>query len=351
MRNLAVLPAGSSLFIGLDLSKRSWHVIVRAGGRTALDFNCAAQPRSLSPLLAAARQCRIASVYEAGPFGYGLHDWLVTQGVQSMVCSPGQVPVEVSNRVKTDRRDALKLATMLEAGLLRPIAIPTPSQRADRELVRQRDRLVRRRRAAMARIRGFLLTYGVTSPSRANGPWRPTFLSWLDHLRLDDPVLEIALDGLRRDFTDADARLADHTVVLRCLADAPRHAAMVALLSTAPGIGWLTALNFAVEIFDWSRFPSGEAFSAYLGLTPSQYSSGARIHHGTITRSGNCRLRSMLVESCWTALRADAGLRAAYEAIRPRRGPKRAIVALARRMCHRLLAMVRTGVCYRLQAA
>jgi transposase len=102
---------------------------------------------------------------------------------------------------------------------------------------------------------------------------------------------------------------------VRQLARDDRHAALVTLLSSVPGFGWLTSLTFAVEIFDWARFESGEALSAYLGLTPSQYSSGERVRMGRITRVGNRRLRCLLVEACWNALRVDSGLRKTYDDI------------------------------------
>jgi transposase len=203
----------------------------------------------------------------------------------------------------------------------------------------------------MTQIRGFLLTYGIESPGRAPGPWRPTFLEWLRHAPLPDALLQAVFDSLRRVFFEADLHVREHTLLLRRLASTPRHAVTIALLTTVPGIGWLTALAISVEVFDWSRFLTGEALSAYLGLTPAQYSSGEVIRHGGITHTGNRRLRSLLVESCWSAIRADGGLRKSYEAIRRRRGAKRAIVAIARKMCHRLVAMVRTGECYRVEAA
>jgi len=145
----AHLPKGSDVFLGIDVSITSWHVTVRFLGETAFSASLPPSCEALARVLERLRGCRVHSVYEAGAFGYSLHDWLVEQGVDSIVASPSHIPVEVGNRVKTDRRDSLKLATTLEAGLLRPIFIPPMRQRADRELVRQRDRLQRHRRAAM----------------------------------------------------------------------------------------------------------------------------------------------------------------------------------------------------------
>ncbi|MGE5346895.1 MAG: transposase [Acidithiobacillales bacterium] len=103
------------------------------------------------------------------------------------------------------------------------------------------------------------------------------------------------------------------------------YASIVELLSTIPGIGWLTALTLVVEIVDFSRFPDGEAFSSYAGLTPSEHSSGERIRHGHITRQGNPVLRSVLVESSWILIAKDPEMRRFYERIKLRRGGKRAI--------------------------
>lgn len=351
LQRLKSLPANADIFLGLDLAKTSWHVTARYAGETLADFAAPAKPTSLVPPLDAVGHCRVHSVYEAGPFGYSLHDWLAARGVDSIVCAPGLVPTQVSNRVKTDRRDALKLATLLEAGLLRSIVIPTLQQRADRELVRERDRIVRRRRAVMVQIRAFLLTYGIEPPIRCVGPWTKQFVAALEALALDDRLLQATFDSLLRGYREVDRHLLEHTRLLRQLARDDRHAATVTLLSSIPGFGLLTSLTFSVEIFDWSRFESGETLSSYLGLTPSQYSSGERVRMGRITRVGNRRLRSLLVEACWNALRVDPALRKTYDDLKRRRGGKRAVVAIARRMCHRIAAMTRTGECYRLEAA
>ncbi len=201
----------------------------------------------------------------------------------------------------------------------------------------------------MVQIRAFLLTYGIEAP--VTSTWTKVFEGWLFQLTLADRLLHLTLDSLRRGYLETDRHLEEHTGLLKSLARTRRHAATVALLTSVPGLGWLSAMTFSVEIFDWRRFESGEAFSSYLGLTPSQYSSGERIRHGRITRAGNRRLRSLLVEGCWRAIRRDPGLRRTYEDIKRRRVGKRAIVAVARKMCHRLAAMTRTGELYRLQAA
>jgi len=297
---------------------------------------------ALNGLLTRLKGCRVHSAYETGPFGYGLHDWLRSHEVDSMVVSAAHVPGEIGNRVKTDRRDGLKLARTLEAGLLRPIFVPEARQRADRELVRQRYRVQRERCAAMVRIKSFFLTYDIEVPEGAGAHWSGDFEAWLRGLKLEDRSLDRVLEELRGLYFDLDARVDALTKELRQMARSEDYAPMVELLSTVPGIGWLTALTLVVEIVDFGRFPDGEALSSYAGLTPSEHSSG-----GHIPRQGNPTVRGVLVESSWILIGKDPEMRRFYDRIKVRRGGKRAIVAVARKLCHRLLAIAQSGQPYR----
>jgi transposase len=348
LKRITDLPPRSKVCVGIDVSKGSWHLTVRSGGETLLGASCPARPAALEPLLRKIKTCRVQSVYEAGPFGYGLHDWLTRQGVESMVVSPAQVPVEVGNRVKTDRRDSLKLASTLEAGLLRPIYIPDEVLRAHRDLVRERGRLQRHRRSAMGRLKSLFLFHGIEIPFPQTSHWGGAFDEWLRGLVVPNAILTEVIARARDLYFDLDERLEAFDKRLRALAHAPEFAASTAFFTTVPGIGPLSALIIAVEVGDWSRFANGEAFSAYVGLTPSEYSSGESIRHGRITRTGNTHLRTLLVEASWTLIRKDPSMGAFYEKIEARRGAKRAIVAVARKLCLRLVAMAKTGEVYRI---
>ena len=345
---LSTLPARSKVCLGIDLSTKSWHVTARCAGETVFAASMPPSVSSIGSLLAPLRGRKVASVYEAGPFGFGLHDWLCGRGVESMIVAPSLVPSQAANRVKTDRRDSLKLATTLEAGLLRPIYVPDAEHRGYRELVRQRLRLQKCRRASMQRIKSFFLTYGLTIPVRPH--WGEAFDTWLLQLSLEDPYLQKTLVTARDLYRDLDRRLHALDKDLRCLARIKAFAPSVKLLTSAPGIGTITALIISVEVVDWSRFADGEAFSAYVGLTPSQYSSGDMVHFGRITRMGNAILRSLLVESSWSLIRKDPGMKAFFERLRIRRGSKRAIVAVARKLCHRLVLMTHRKEPYRIDS-
>jgi transposase len=345
---LEQLSPGTRVFLGIDLSLTSWHVTARCGGETVFSANLPPSRQALATLLKRLKGRSICSVYEAGPFGYGLHDWLTEQGVASMIVSPALVPVEVGNHVKTDRRDSLKLATTLEAGLLRPIYIPDAGHRADRELVRQRARFQKHRRSEMVRLKAFFLLYGIDIPAAVRRHWKGPFHAWLRRLTLEDPTLQKVLEQSRSLYFDITERIQALDVELSQLARSQAYAASIALFSSVPGIAQHTALLLAVEVMDWNRFTTGEAFSSYVGLTPSEYSSGDKIRHGHITRAGNAFIRSALVEASWVLIRRDAQMRLFYDNVKTRRGSKRAIVAVARKLCHRIVAMARTGEMYRL---
>jgi len=348
MRERVQVVSGSDVYLGLDISKTSWHVTARSGGETLMSASFPPKPEALNGLLERLKGCRVHSAYETGPFGYGLHDWLRSRQVDSMVVSAAHVPGEIGNRVKTDRRDGLKLARTLEAGLLRPIFVPEVRQRADRELVRQRQRVQRDRCAAMLRIKSFFLTYDIEVPEEAGAHWSGGFETWLRGLKFEQPSLDRVFEELRSLYFDLDARVDTLTKELRVMAKSADYAPMVELLSTVPGIGWLTALTLVVEIVDFARFAEGEALSSYAGLTPSEYSSGDRIRQGHITRQGNPVVRAVLVESSWILIGKDPEMRRFYDRIKVRRGGKRAIVAVARKLCHRLLAIAHSGQPYRL---
>jgi transposase len=214
--------------------------------------------------------------------------------------------------------------------------------------VRQRHRVQRDRCAAMVRIKSFFLTYDIEVPDEAGAHWSRDFEAWLRGLKLPDQSLDRVLEELRGLYFDLDARVDGLTKELRQMARSSDYAPMVELLSTVPGIGWLTALTLVVEIVDFRRFPDGEALSSYAGLTPSEHSSGDQVRHGHITRQGNPVVRSVLVESSWILIGKDPEMHRFYERIKVRRGGKRAIVAVARKLCHRLLAIAHSGQPYQI---
>jgi transposase len=263
-------------------------------------------------------------------------------GIENVVVSPRKIPVEVGNLVKTDKRDAKKLAFALSRGLLKGIHIPTKKERARRQLIRSRESLKRKRTRAIQQIKmlllqnGILLSQGLTRKTRA----------MLKELELP-PAIRVTLDMLIEevDLYRKQIRALEKAVVQAC--QEPELAETYEILQSAPGIGPIIAAALCFEIGQFSLFSSGKKLSAYLGLTPREYSSGEHIYRGRITGQGNPWLRSYLIEACWRSVAKDAELRLAYERIKRNSGSsKKAIVAIASKIVHRLHAMVTKGERY-----
>jgi transposase len=236
--------------------------------------------------------------YEAGPGGFALWRLLTSLGVACDVVAPSLIPVRKGDRVKTDRRDAKKLVGMYRAGMLRFVHPPTAELEGLRDLLRARDDLRCARMAARHRVAKQLLRHGRIY-REGKTAWTQMHRRWVARQRLDDPLahealvqLLIHLDGVERQLDLLDARLAE-------IATGERWAGQVQILNRFRGISTLTALGLIAEIGDFSRFAHPRELAAWLGIVPSEYSSGNQQHRGHITLSGNQHARRLLTEAAW----------------------------------------------------
>lgn len=240
----------------------------------------------------------LAVCYEAGPGGFALWRLLRKIGVACDVVAPSLVPVRAGDRVKTDRRDAKKLVGLQRAGLLRFVLAPTAETEGLRDLLRCRDDLRCARTAARHRVAKQLLRHGrIYRDGKSH--WTQMHRRWVNAQRLEDPLAHealtqmlIHLDGLERQLATIDARLEE-------IARAERWAGQVQVLTRFRGISTLTALGLISEIGDFARFSHPRELASWLGITPSEYSSGDQQHRGHITRAGNRHARRLLVEAAW----------------------------------------------------
>jgi transposase len=288
--------------------------------------------------------------YEAGFSGFNLYDELVADGMDCIVVPPSLIPVESGNRVKTDKRDSRKLAEYLESPRLKKVYVLSKKERADRQFVRTRRQLSNHRTDVMRQIKSLLLFHGIPSPGGARGFWTRPVLRSLRSLAPDEYVsfsLNVLID-LYEYLTQQVKHLSRE---VRKLARTERYARRVELLTSISGVGVLSAMEVLTELQDVSRFTTSDQLAAFLGLTPSQYSSGQHVRMGKITHAGNHRLRTRMVECSWIAIRKDPGLYKTYEAIKKRRGAKRAIVAVSRKLIIRIRRILLDGVTYRKEYA
>jgi transposase len=331
MRSINKQIQGEELFVGIDLHKHRWHVTIRAADVEIFSNSIAGRWQELKKVLNRYSGCRIHAVYEAGFLGFWLFDHLTQSGVDCIVTPPSLIPQEHGNRVKTDRLDSRKLARLLAKGLLKSIWVPNAEERFHRQVIRRRRQLVGDRVRTQNRIKSELCFYGIDLPA-AHGQWCKVYFENLQRIRFKNRWMQQSFNQLLEQYEFLCTQIDKQTQLLKQLSQLPLYRDRVKILRSIPGIGLLTAMEILLELQDVSRFRRAEQLAAYVGLTPSQYSSADKIRMGRITRMGKNAVRSALVESCWHLIRKDKAMRKKYEQIKARAGGKRAIVAVSRKL-------------------
>jgi transposase len=273
--------------------------------------------------------------YEAGPCGYALQRQLTTARVRCDVVAPALIPRKPGERVKTNRRDARKLLELGRAGLLTVVRPPTEAEEAVRDLARARDDAREDLQRARHRLGKLLLRRGRHFSGRN---WTQAHRRWLTGLTWEHAAERVVVDDYQLAIDQLTARLADLDAELQRLAEQAPYREPVGWLRCFRGIDTLTAMLLLAELHDFRRFTSPRALMAYLGLTPSEYSSGEKHHRGSITKAGNALVRRLLVEAAW---HYRHGARIGPALAKRRRGQPPRIIALADKAQHRLCARFR----------
>jgi transposase len=239
----------------------------------------------------------LSVVYEAGPCGYGLARQLAELGIACQVIAPALTPQRPGDRVKTDRRDAEKLAVGLAKDLLTPVPIPSPGQEAVRALSRAREAAVRDQHRVRQRLIKFLRIQGIAEPPGKR--WTQQWWSWVSKQTCVEPVAQVVLAELRDQIGETATRVGRLTAQVEAQVETAPQREQIAVVQQFYGVGAITAVGIVAESGDLRRFTSAPAFLAYTGLVPSEHSSGSRQQRGGITRTGNAHLRFLLVEAAW----------------------------------------------------
>lgn len=240
--------------------------------------------------------------YEAGPTGYVLYWQLTALGVACEVVAPTLVPVKAGERIKTDRRDALKLARSYRAGDLTSVWVPTPAHEAVRDLVRTREDARQDQHRARQRLGKFLLRHGWRPPEEVKKNWTQKHMDWVKRqVKFEQFALQAAfLDYVHEVEHAADRLKRLEKAIDDAIAAAPAEIQeVVQAFQALRGVGKIVAVSIVAEVGSLSRFTNPRQLMSYSGLTPSEHSSGTRIQRGGITKTGNSHLRRLIVESAW----------------------------------------------------
>ena len=294
--------ANRSMFVGMDVHNDSIDISRAEEGRDGevrhfggIPGDLEALAKVVTVLRAPTRRLRV--VYDAGPCGCGIHRDHTAQGEDCVVVSPSSMPTRSGDRIKTDRRAGDALARLHRAGELTAIYIPTDDDEALRDLVRAREDAVGLSTQAKHRLKAFLLRQGRRYAGRAG--WTQAYRRWLADLSVPLAPQHIALQEYRDTIDETERRVDRLTDQLRQLTPAWRWAPVVDAVQALGGVSFVTAVGLVAEIGDIRRFDHPRQLMAFLGLVPSEYSSGPRVRRGGITKAGNPHARRLLAEAAW----------------------------------------------------
>jgi transposase len=294
-----------SAYVGLDVHKETIAIAVAEPGRQkpVYEGEIANTPkrveRKIQQLSERYGGGLLQFVYEAGPCGYGLYRQVLTSGHDVQVVAPSRIPKAPGERIKTDRRDALKLARLARSGDLTPVWVPDTEQEAMRDLTRARDDMKAQERKARQQLNAFVLRHGHHWP-KGKSRWTQTHFNWLESLRFEHDWQQVVLQEYIEAVKAASRRVADLTVQMERALPQWSLAPVVEALVALRGIDKVAAMVLLAELGDISRFDSPRQLMGFLGLVPSEHSSGSTRRQGGITLTGNSHARRMLVESAWS---------------------------------------------------
>jgi transposase len=291
-------------FVGLDVHAETVAVAVaEADGEVRSLGTIPNRPESVRKLIGKLGPVsKLKCCYEAGPTGYVLYWQLTGMGVACEVIAPSLVPVKAGDRVKTDRRDAEKLARCHRAGELTPVWVPDAAHEALRDLVRAREAAKKDQLRDRHRLGKFLLRHG-KRPTDAGQAWTKKYVDWIRiHARFEEPALEATVAHYLQEVDHAAERIVklDQAIDEAVKQAAPEVRAVIEALQALRGVAQTTAATVVCELGSLSRFENPRQLMAYSGLVPREHSSGGKVQRGAITKTGNAHLRRVLVESAWS---------------------------------------------------
>jgi len=324
------------LFVGLDVHKNSISACYKkSNGKGNEEFKFDNTKRSLKKFVRRVRKHwkgEVSCCYEAGPCGFVLQKQLrEVEGFDCEVIAPSLVPYKPGDRIKTDRRDARKLSEMFEGGFLTAVSPPSGEEEAVRDLCRCLEDNKEDQRESRQQINAFLLRRGYAWSGKSN--WTQGHLQWLRTLKLENSVDQMTLDDYVLREEQARGRVELIMGQIEKIAEEEPYQTLVGYLRCFRGIDTYTAMVILSELYDFSRFQSPRELMSYLGLVPSEHSSGDRVVRGKITKTGNKYVRKVLVE---VAQNNRGKPRTSKALMKRRKGQPPKIIAIADKAQHRL---------------
>lgn len=340
-----------AVYVGIDVHKKSYTVYCICEREKIKSWHMKSDsPKLIEQLRSYFAGAKLYSVYEAGFSGFALHRDLIAAGIENIVVNPGSVETASRDKVKTDQRDAKKLAEQLSDGRLKSIHIPSLEEELLRLSTRMRQTLVEDRKRVTCRIKSKLFQFGYTDlvpADKANEAWIKKISSESRFPAALKRELDYWCDywlELTEDIKALNKEIAKQSQENKSSAQ------QEAIYRSTPGLGNISAKALSRELGDLQQFHNNKGIYSYLGLTPSESSSGERRKQGGISHCGRPYLRHLMIEVAWRSVAKDKELAYKFERLSHRRGKKRAIVAIARVLIGRIRTCFKKGEMYQTQA-
>jgi transposase len=338
---------GKTVYLGMDVHKKTYAVTAICDGQIVKRDTLKASPSVLITYIEKYFEgAKVETAYEAGFSGFHLHRSLEAAGIKNVVADAASIEIAVGDRVKTDKRDSLKLATHLSEGRLKSIHVPSPEREDKRAITRVREAFVRERSRIACQIKALLHQHNLIGPDST----RRVCAKWIEELRKKTlpSGIKFALTQYMDLWLHMDVKVKE--IEKEVSLQAKKDVTLEKVYRSVPGVGPTASRVLANELEDTLHFKNERQMFSYTGLTPSEHSSGEHVRQGHITRKGKPLLRKILVQAAWKAIYLDVSLGELFDNLALRVGKKRAIIGIARRLIGRIRACFRTGELYHVKA-
>jgi transposase len=339
---------GKTVYLGIDVHKTSFSVTAVVDQEVVKHDKISADP------LALVNYCKkhfplakLESAYEAGFSGFHLHRFLIAHGIENKVVHPASIEVSSRDRVKTDKRDSRKIAVQLAVGRLRCIHIPSFEREQYRSLTRLRESLVRYRKRTGCQLKSLLMQQAWAWPCEyplLSMTWVKSMIKKAQEIKKRQFEIGYTIEQLGTTWLEFDQKMKAVEKQMEVQAEEDP---LETVYRSVPGIGPVSARVLANELGDMSQFDNEKQLFSFTGLTPCEYSSGERRRLGHISRQGRSLVRKTLVQVAWTSIKIDPALEEDFIRIGKNTGPKRAIVAVARRLVGRIRSCFKNNTLYK----